>query len=79
MSVEAIGLGKSYGNTRAVDQLSFALQPGVVTGFLGPNGEVIRYGAGPALVLSFVLLGKRSMASGSLWGDGNCSGFMLVG
>ena len=38
MSVEAIGLGKSYGNTRAVDQLSFALQPGVVTGFLGPNG-----------------------------------------
>jgi APA family basic amino acid/polyamine antiporter len=26
-------------------------------GQVGPNGEVIRYGAGPALVLSFVLLG----------------------
>jgi ABC-2 type transport system ATP-binding protein len=38
MSVEAIGLGKSYGATRAVDQLSFTLEPGVVTGFLGPNG-----------------------------------------
>ena len=38
MTVQAIGLGKSYGNTRAVDQLSFTLEPGVVTGFLGPNG-----------------------------------------
>ena len=37
--VEAVGLGKSYGATRAVDQLSFTLQPGVVTGFLGPNGS----------------------------------------
>jgi APA family basic amino acid/polyamine antiporter len=26
-------------------------------GQLGPNGEVIRVGAGPALVISFVLLG----------------------
>src|ERR1051325_7880082 len=26
-------------------------------GQVGPNGEVIRYGAGPALVVSFVLLG----------------------
>jgi ABC-2 type transport system ATP-binding protein len=38
MSVEAIGLGKTYGSTRAVDQVSFVLRPGVVTGFLGPNG-----------------------------------------
>jgi len=38
MSVEAIGLGKSYGRTRAVDDLSFRLEPGQVTGFLGPNG-----------------------------------------
>jgi ABC-2 type transport system ATP-binding protein len=37
--VEAVGLGKTYGDTRAVDQLSFSLQPGVVTGFLGPNGS----------------------------------------
>src|SRR5262245_21701936 len=26
-------------------------------GQLGPNGEVVRYGAGPALVFSFLLLG----------------------
>jgi APA family basic amino acid/polyamine antiporter len=26
-------------------------------GQIGPNGEVIRYGAGPALIFSFVLLG----------------------
>ena len=38
MTVEAIGLGKNYGSTRAVDSLSFELRPGVVTGFLGPNG-----------------------------------------
>ena len=29
---------KRYGDTVAVDDLSFAVQPGVVTGFLGPNG-----------------------------------------
>ena len=38
MTVEAVGLGKSYGAVRAVDDLSFRLEPGAVTGFLGPNG-----------------------------------------
>ena len=38
MTVAAVGRGKSYGATRAVDQLSFTLQPGIVTGFLGRNG-----------------------------------------
>jgi ABC-2 type transport system ATP-binding protein len=33
------GLTKRYGNTTAVDDLSFAVRPGVVTGFLGPNGS----------------------------------------
>ena len=32
-------LTKSYGTIRAVDDLSFAVRPGVVTGFLGPNGS----------------------------------------
>lgn len=31
-------LTKSYGATRAVDDLSFTVAPGRVTGFLGPNG-----------------------------------------
>jgi len=36
--IEARGLSKRYGDTLAVDDLSFTVQPGVVTGFLGPNG-----------------------------------------
>jgi ABC-2 type transport system ATP-binding protein len=31
-------LTKTYGATRAVDDLSFTVRPGIVTGFLGPNG-----------------------------------------
>ena len=37
--IEATGLSKAYGPTRAVDDLSFGVRPGVVTGFLGPNGS----------------------------------------
>lgn len=33
------GLGKSFGPVRAVDDLSFRVEPGRVTGFLGPNGS----------------------------------------
>lgn len=36
--IEVDGLTKQYGDTRAVDDLSFAVRPGIVTGFLGPNG-----------------------------------------
>lgn len=32
-------LTKDYGSTRAVDNLSFSLRPGAITGFLGPNGS----------------------------------------
>jgi ABC-2 type transport system ATP-binding protein len=31
-------LGKRFGDVRAVDDLSFSLERGTVTGFLGPNG-----------------------------------------
>lgn len=37
--IEAIGLSKRYGTTVAVDDLSFTVPPGQVTGFLGPNGS----------------------------------------
>jgi ABC-2 type transport system ATP-binding protein len=37
--IEAHALGKSYGTNRAVDDLSFVVHPGSVTGFLGPNGS----------------------------------------
>jgi ABC-2 type transport system ATP-binding protein len=36
--IEARGLVKRYGSTTAVDDLSFDVLPGTVTGFLGPNG-----------------------------------------
>jgi ABC-2 type transport system ATP-binding protein len=36
--IEASGLTKRYGTTVAVDDLSFTVPPGQVTGFLGPNG-----------------------------------------
>jgi len=36
--IEVLGLTKRYGDTVAVDDLSFTVRPGVVTGFLGPNG-----------------------------------------
>jgi ABC-2 type transport system ATP-binding protein len=36
--IEATGLTKRYGAARAVDDLSFTVPPGQVTGFLGPNG-----------------------------------------
>ncbi|MCK9874362.1 ABC transporter ATP-binding protein [Frankia sp. Ag45/Mut15] len=36
--IEAQGLTKRYGRTVAVNDLSFTVAPGKVTGFLGPNG-----------------------------------------
>ncbi|WP_026532016.1 ABC transporter ATP-binding protein, partial [Arthrobacter sp. H41] len=36
--IEAHGLGKRYGSKTAVDDISFTVHPGRVTGFLGPNG-----------------------------------------
>ena len=36
ITVEA--LTKTYGDRRVVDNLSFEVKPGRVTGFVGPNG-----------------------------------------
>jgi ABC-2 type transport system ATP-binding protein len=36
--IQAHGLTKKFGSVRAVDDLSFGVQAGSVTGFLGPNG-----------------------------------------
>jgi ABC-2 type transport system ATP-binding protein len=47
--IEARGLTKRYGSTVAVDDLSFDVLPGRVTGFLGPNG------AGKSTTLRMVL------------------------
>ncbi|HEX4218320.1 MAG TPA: ABC transporter ATP-binding protein [Acidimicrobiales bacterium] len=37
--IEARGLIKRYGKTTAVNDLTFEVRPGQVTGFLGPNGS----------------------------------------
>jgi ABC-2 type transport system ATP-binding protein len=36
--IEARGLSKSYGATRALDAVSFTVQPGRIVGLIGPNG-----------------------------------------
>jgi ABC-2 type transport system ATP-binding protein len=39
VQVDVLGLTKTFGSLRAVDDLTFSVRPGVVTGFLGPNGS----------------------------------------
>ncbi|AWE49038.1 ATP-binding cassette domain-containing protein [Streptomyces nigra] len=48
-SIEVQALTKEYGRRRAVDDLTFTVRPGRVTGFLGPNG------AGKSTTLRLVL------------------------
>ncbi|RYY41725.1 MAG: gliding motility-associated ABC transporter ATP-binding subunit GldA [Chitinophagaceae bacterium] len=38
MSIEVTQLRKTYGAQKAVDGISFSVQPGEIVGFLGPNG-----------------------------------------
>ena len=61
MAVE--GLGKSFGAVRAVDDLSFSVRPGAVTGFLGPNG------AGKTTTLRMLLGLTRPSTGRALVGD----------
>ncbi len=39
LPIEFSGLTKNFGQVHAVDDLSFTVEPGRVTGFLGPNGS----------------------------------------
>ncbi|MFD6620034.1 ABC transporter ATP-binding protein, partial [Streptomyces albidoflavus] len=57
MTIEARALHKRYGDTVAVDALSFCVRPGRVTGFVGPNG------AGKSTTLR-MMLGLDSPDSG---------------
>jgi len=38
MSIEVSNITKVYGEQKALDDVSFSLKPGAITGFLGPNG-----------------------------------------
>ncbi|MBT2459017.1 ABC transporter ATP-binding protein [Streptomyces sp. ISL-86] len=61
--IETIRLAKRYGETVAVDNLTFTVEPGKVTGFLGPNG------AGKSTTLRMIL-GLDAPTSGSATVDG---------
>jgi ABC-2 type transport system ATP-binding protein len=61
--IEARGLTKRYGQTLAVDDLSFTVRPGVVTGFLGPNG------AGKTTTMRLIL-GLDQPSAGTVTVDG---------
>ncbi len=37
--IDVVGLTKRFGTVTALDDLTFSVRPGVVTGFLGPNGS----------------------------------------
>jgi ABC-2 type transport system ATP-binding protein len=61
--IEATHLTKRYRNTTAVDEVSFVVRPGRVTGFLGPNG------AGKSTTMRMVL-GLDTPSSGSVLVNG---------
>jgi ABC-2 type transport system ATP-binding protein len=65
--IEARGLVKHYGSTIAVDNLSFDVLPGSVTGFLGPNG------AGKSTTMR-MMLGLDRPDAGQVRISGKCYG-----
>jgi ABC-2 type transport system ATP-binding protein len=62
--IEAKSLTKRYGETVAVNDLSFTVQPGIVTGFLGPNG------AGKSTTMRLIL-GLDKATKGSVTVNGS--------
>ncbi|MFH0517766.1 ATP-binding cassette domain-containing protein [Streptomyces sp. M41] len=67
-SIEVQALTKEYGTRRAVDDLTFTVLPGRVTGFLGPNG------AGKSTTLRLVLgLDRPTSGTATIGGCGYAS------
>src|ERR1700756_5113893 len=66
--IEARGLVKHYRSTLAIDNLSFDVRPGQVTGFLGPNG------AGKSTTMRMILgldrpTGGQALVQGRPYGE----------
>jgi len=61
--IEAVALGKSYGEIRALCGVSFRVDPGEVVGYLGPNG------AGKSTTVK-ILTGLQQATSGNARIDG---------
>ncbi len=64
-TIEASNLTKRYGENLAVDDLTFEVMPGCVTGFLGPNG------AGKSTTMRMIM-GLDSPNGGSVSVNGHC-------
>jgi ABC-2 type transport system ATP-binding protein len=62
-AIEVVGLTKRFGETLAVDDLSFTVHPGKLVGFLGPNG------AGKTTTLR-ILLGLVNATEGTATVEG---------
>lgn len=62
-AIEAVGLGRDYGATRALDALDLVVAPGTMVGLLGPNGA----GKTTAMLLLATLL-KPSRGTARLLG-----------
>jgi ABC-2 type transport system ATP-binding protein len=61
--IQLTGVTKRYGSTVAVDDLSFEVRPGQVTGFLGPNG------AGKSTTMRMII-GLDALTAGRITIDG---------
>jgi ABC-2 type transport system ATP-binding protein len=61
--IEVRGLTKRYGDTTAVEDLTFDVRPGSVTGFLGPNGS------GKSTTMRLIL-GLDHATAGEAWVNG---------
>jgi ABC-2 type transport system ATP-binding protein len=77
LAIEANGLVKSFGKTRAVDGVDLAVRPGAVYGVLGPNGAgktttirmlatLIRPDAGSARVLGHDIVAEADAVRGAV-------------
>jgi len=64
-AIEVVGLTKTFGDVKAVDDITFAVGRGTITGFLGPNG------AGKTTTLR-MLLGLVAPDAGSASIGGRC-------
>src|SRR5581483_8918892 len=62
--IEVTNVTKRYGDTVAVNHLSFTVKPGIVTGFLGPNG------AGKTTTMR-MMLGLDAPSSGAVTVNGH--------
>ena len=59
--IETIGLTRTFGELRAVDEVSFTVPPGVLTGFVGGNG------AGKTTSMRMIMGLLRPTAGGVFW------------